>query len=416
MHYDFIEIGTSKFSTLIEDADDSIVGLSVEPLSHYLDKLPNPKNVKKLAIGISFNNIEEDIEIYNLPDHYDDGKTYAFWMFGCNSTNEYHPEHIKHNITHLIERTKVRAIPIGKLFEDYDVTSLTHLKIDTEGGDSAIMIHLAQWFADNPGRCQWPEKIQYETNHTTPSATIEQSRVIWQQLGYKMMWEGADTWMYRDELPPDPVIQRIKSWNPNNLDAWAQEFRDFNHYWHDWHCHHYAGKNITDKGCAHDYLDGYYGSEFANRDRDITLVEIGIGDGYSLVLWREWFRRAKIYAIELNPYGYFHKEPWTIPGATSIFADAYLPETANLFENNSIDYLIDDGNHTIENQTLCIQLYFSKIKPGGKIIIEDVRQLEYCYEFENYLRSNNFAAHTQILDLRDRKGRHDDIIFEITKL
>jgi hypothetical protein len=222
--------------------------------------------------------------------------------------------------------------------------------------------------------------------------------------------------MYRDEIPPDPVIQRIKSWNPNNLDAWAQEFRDFNHYWHHWHCHHYAGKNITDKGCSHDYLDGYYGKEFANRDRDITLVEIGIGDGYSLVLWREWFRRAKIYAIELNPYGYFHKEPWTIPGATSIFADAYLQETANLFENNSIDYLIDDGNHTIENQKLCIQLYFSKIKPGGKIIIEDVRQIEYCNEFENYLISNNFAAHTQIVDLRDRKGKHDDIIFEITKL
>jgi hypothetical protein len=283
MHYDFIEIGTSKFSTLIEKADDTVVGLSVEPLGHYLDKLPSPKNVKKLAIGISFNNIEEDIEIYHLPDQYDDGKTYAFWMFGCNSTNEYHPEHIKHNITHLIERTKVHAIPIGKLFEDYDVTSLTHLKIDTEGGDSSIMIHLAQWFADNPERCHWPEKIQYETNHTTPYHIIEQSRVIWQQLGYKMMWEGADTWMYRDEIPPDPVIQRIKSWNPNNLDAWAQEFRDFNHYWHQWHCHHYAGKNITDKGCSHDYLDGYYGKEFANRDRDITLVEIGIGDGYSLV-------------------------------------------------------------------------------------------------------------------------------------
>lgn len=417
MHYDFIEIGTSKFSTLIEKADDQTIGLSVEPLSHYLDKLPNPKNVRKLPIGISFNNVEEEIEIYHLPDQYDDGKTYAFWMFGCNSTGGYHPEHVKHNITHLVEKYRVQAIPIGKLFEDYNVTSLTHLKIDTEGGDSDIMIHLANWFKNNPGRCEWPEKIQYETNHTAPSwQIIEESRRVWQDLGYKMKWEGADTWMYRDELPPDPVITRIKSWDPNNLDAWNQDFRDFNHYWHHWHCHYYAGKNISDKGCAHDYLDGYYGKEFADRDRDITLVEIGIGDGYSLVLWREWFRRAKISAIEVNPYGYFHKEPWTIPGATSIFADAYLHQTAAHFQDNSIDYLIDDGNHTVENQLRCIELYFRKIRPGGKIIIEDVQRIEYCTEFEKFIREAALPASTRLIDLRDRKGRYDDIIFEITKL
>jgi len=201
MHYDFIEIGTSKFSTLIEKATDDTVGLSVEPLGHYLDKLPNPKNVHKLPVAISFNNVEEEIEIYHLPDRYDDGKTYPFWMFGCNSTGGYHCEHIKHNITHLIERTKVKAIPIGKLFEDYNVTSLTHLKIDIEGGDSCIMLHLAEWFKNNPGRCSWPEKIQYETNHTTPtSLRMEQARLVWQEPGYKMARQAADAWMYRYEF------------------------------------------------------------------------------------------------------------------------------------------------------------------------------------------------------------------------
>jgi hypothetical protein len=46
-HYDFIEIGTSDFDTLIETSDDKTVGLSIEPIKYYLDRLPERKNVKK---------------------------------------------------------------------------------------------------------------------------------------------------------------------------------------------------------------------------------------------------------------------------------------------------------------------------------------------------------------------------------
>jgi hypothetical protein len=34
MKYDFIEIGTSNFDTLIEAADDTTVGLSIEPVGY----------------------------------------------------------------------------------------------------------------------------------------------------------------------------------------------------------------------------------------------------------------------------------------------------------------------------------------------------------------------------------------------
>ena len=43
MHYDFIEIGTSDFDTLIENAKDTDIGLSVDPMQIYLDKLPDNK-------------------------------------------------------------------------------------------------------------------------------------------------------------------------------------------------------------------------------------------------------------------------------------------------------------------------------------------------------------------------------------
>ena len=48
MNYDFIEVGTSDFDTLIQDATDNCIGLCIEPIKFYLDRLPNKPNVKKI--------------------------------------------------------------------------------------------------------------------------------------------------------------------------------------------------------------------------------------------------------------------------------------------------------------------------------------------------------------------------------
>ena len=39
MKYDFIEIGTSNFNTLLEKSKDSEKGISVEPVMFYLESL-----------------------------------------------------------------------------------------------------------------------------------------------------------------------------------------------------------------------------------------------------------------------------------------------------------------------------------------------------------------------------------------
>lgn len=190
--------------------------------------------------------------------------------------------------------------------------------------------------------------------------------------------------------------------------------KNLNEFWNFYQIK-YKGCNITDKGTAHDYINSYYNNEFIDRDADINLVEIGIGDGYSLVLWREWFKKAKITAIENNPYGYGHKEPFRIKGVTSIFADAYDIETIDLFEDDSIDYLIDDGPHTFESQSFCIMYWLRKIKINGKIIIEDIQDYNFFDKFENLIKTNNLNVSTKIYDSRKNKNRYDDLIFEVTK-
>jgi hypothetical protein len=87
-HYDFIEIGTSDFDTLIETSNDDTIGISIEPIKHYLDRLPNKKNIIKVNAACSDSNENlkiyyisvEDIQKYNLP----------YWVRGCNSVNKPH--------------------------------------------------------------------------------------------------------------------------------------------------------------------------------------------------------------------------------------------------------------------------------------------------------------------------------------
>ena len=47
MFLDFIEIGTSDFNTLIQAAGPAAHGLSIDPISLYLDRLPNRPGCKK---------------------------------------------------------------------------------------------------------------------------------------------------------------------------------------------------------------------------------------------------------------------------------------------------------------------------------------------------------------------------------
>ena len=66
--YDFIEIGTSNFETLIQNATNE-KGLSVEPLKYYLDCLPDKTNVKKINVAITDEPLCDTVDFYYIPEN-----------------------------------------------------------------------------------------------------------------------------------------------------------------------------------------------------------------------------------------------------------------------------------------------------------------------------------------------------------
>jgi len=128
----------------------------------------------------------------------------------------------------------------------------------------------------------------------------------------------------------------------------------------------------TDKGEPKSYIDEYYEENFKKyREKDITLVEIGVRSGASLKLWSEYFcEKSRIYGLD----NLYDKDTHSVPinedwisskNVEYIVGDAYTEEVCGKLPN--IDILIDDGPHTFESHVKLLQLYVPKINTGGSM-------------------------------------------------
>lgn len=194
-NFDFIEIGTSDFQTLIETADDTTVGLSIEPLKVYLDRLPNKLNVRKINCAVAFDDSvgtseiyyisEENIKKYNLPK----------WLKGCNSVGKYHYQHIIQQLENIVSIDTIDIVPIAKILTDNHVHGIKFLKIDTEGNDCYILKSLYKYLVTKP-KSYWPEKIQFESNILSPEEVIVETINIYTNLGYTSKRSKEDTILF----------------------------------------------------------------------------------------------------------------------------------------------------------------------------------------------------------------------------
>jgi len=188
--YDFIEIGTSNFNTLIETADDNTLGLSIDAVKHYIDVLPNKPNIKKLNIGIS--NVNSTIDVYYIPENIISQYNIPDFFKGCNCLNDYHPLHKVYNITHYCQIDKVNVITTYELFYQNKVRNVKFLKIDTEGHDCIILDSLFLYIKYLPD-IFYPNKIQFETNENINTNMVDNTINSYLSIGYTLESRGYDT-------------------------------------------------------------------------------------------------------------------------------------------------------------------------------------------------------------------------------
>lgn len=183
MKYDFIEIGTSNFDTLIEKADNNVIGISIEPMKKYLDQLPNPTNVKKLNCAISFDGSEMPIDFYYVDLETISKLNLKKWLRGCNTIGNYHPMHIRYNLQEHVTIEKVNQRSLESIFNEYNVSEIDYLKIDTEGGDCKIMKQLYYTSVR-------PKKIKFETNSLADPDEVQTIVDMFTSIKYKASYDN----------------------------------------------------------------------------------------------------------------------------------------------------------------------------------------------------------------------------------
>ena len=183
MNCDFIEIGTSNFDTCIQSATDQAVGISVEPVLEYLSQLPDRPFVKKLNCAVSKNNSEELVDVYYIPEEVIQEYGLPWYIKGCNSVGGYHKQHEWLNVTHLVEKRQICAIPISSLFVENGVACCDLLKMDTEGTDCGILLHLVE-FLKSQDRAVYPKKIVFESNALTSREKADAAVKACVSIGY----------------------------------------------------------------------------------------------------------------------------------------------------------------------------------------------------------------------------------------
>lgn len=174
----------------------------------------------------------------------------------------------------------------------------------------------------------------------------------------------------------------------------------------------------TDKNTCHSYIENFYELEFEKyKYEEIDLLEIGIETGGSLKLWKEYFINSKsIIGLDILDDKIDPKYK-NIPGVTLHFCDAYNKNNSNTL--GKFDIIIDDGPHTLDSQLDFVKIYLPKLKKDGLFIIEDIQHINHFDVLIEKAKQvsekidNDFEYVVECIDLRDKKGRWDDLIFLI---
>jgi hypothetical protein len=132
--------------------------------------------------------------------------------------------------------------------------------------------------------------------------------------------------------------------------------------------------------CGNGYTKFY--SQFFDpiKDEVEKVLEIGVSAGFSLKMWRDYFKNAMIYGLDKKPDGLAgilpEKATELSDERTSVgFIDQSDEGKLNLIGpmlGNDFDLIVDDGSHKQRDQQISLAILFPLVKPGRYYVIEDL--------------------------------------------
>jgi hypothetical protein len=157
----------------------------------------------------------------------------------------------------------------------------------------------------------------------------------------------------------------------------------------------------SDKDTSHNYLPVY--QEEFTEIQNIKMLELGVCYGGSLILWNGFFIDSEIHGIDNAKYT---DDP--IPG---IMHWGNYEDLHTNFENNYFDYIVNDSMHYAKEQIEAFNLYYSKVKSGGKFFMEDIPDMDNVAEIVKTLDNHIF----KVYNMNASSDSQDSIILVVYK-
>jgi hypothetical protein len=122
-------------------------------------------------------------------------------------------------------------------------------------------------------------------------------------------------------------------------------------------------KHGTDK-FDHGFLSVYDKVFYDLRKAKLNFLEIGIWEGASMKMWRNYFVNGIIYGADIEDK---YNDPMI-----AVCNQEHPAELLNIFKGVEFDIIIDDGGHTMKQQQITLKTMFQRLKSGGIFVIEDL--------------------------------------------
>ena len=127
-------------------------------------------------------------------------------------------------------------------------------------------------------------------------------------------------------------------------------------------------KKYPSKGKLH-FLK-IYDDYFKNfKNKKINILEIGVHEGKSLMIWKDYFPKANIIGIDLKSYNFNINRIFTFQGDQTDIN--FLLGVSRKFKK--FDIIIDDGSHVCSHIIKTFGALFDFLKEDGLYICEDLQ-------------------------------------------
>lgn len=170
----------------------------------------------------------------------------------------------------------------------------------------------------------------------------------------------------------------------------------------------YKRGDWPDKGSVHSYIDIYDQLLAPYRETAKSILEIGLMSGESLRMWADYFP-GNVYGIDcdLKPHGGLADLTQAIAdGMNIVIGDATNEaDIRRFFAGMKFDVIIEDAGHSFDQQKEIYKVLKPYISKGGIYIIEDVQDIDTTKDY--------FQTIGEVIDLRNKKGRYDDVLIII---